>query len=304
MDNSSSAVRNDQASRLRELTKSIDAKEIQSQPPKSKLNIVPRLDPRVVLISEFPVIHGGHLLAWHLAQQFSLQDKRTAIIDLAPAGSRLPSLLQSLKNKQADEAVSARQPLWSESQHGRNLASWRASRPGQIDIVAQPIGEFPGVEQMPRICEQLLRALGRLQRPATAGEATWNTLIVLSEPQGIPLDSACWRAADEVLLLIPKSEAFRDQARAAFTARVPNRSSAQRLIALWKHRNSLPIWRANRTRLATVHAGHPQVPEMENLQWPWPPEASFNQATTRGNRSIATNAKLLARTLSGGTPSR
>ncbi len=293
----------DQASRLRELARP-DARAPQSPHfiPRKLESAQPQslatLDPRVVLISEFPVLQGGYLLAWRLAQQFASNQSRTAIVDLAPTASRLPSQLMSLREQQAISAVAARQPLWCESSHGRNLATWRVSAPGTIDIIAQPVGECPSAEQMPRICEQLLRTLGRLSHSSKTGEPVWNTLFILSEAQGIPLDSSCWRAADDIILLLPQSVAFRAHVEAAISLRVHSGTNTQRLMALWKQHASLRSWPANRKTLARVKDIHSQIPGMVNLQWPCPTEnALWGLPTIRSQRSVAKNAKLLAKSL-------
>ncbi len=284
-----SNIQADQASRLRELAV--------PGPWKTRPDIVAsdvsKLNPRVVLISEFPAMHGGFLLAWHLAKHFAGDHRRTAIIDLAPSASRLPMHLQNLGETPVD-VLQACQPLWSDTPLGRGLANWKMDSQSNIDLVAQPAGHFPTADQMPRIVEQLLRTIsGRNVFAGRDHRCSWSNIILLSDAHGVPLDDACWQAADAIVMLLPESASFCEQAQTALTARIPRRSEYQRRLLLWKQCVPFP-WMPVRP---SGHA-HRTLLDMDCTQsfcMRWPQDSTFAaSAARRSSRPIAKAASKLA----------
>jgi len=227
-----------------------------------------------VLISEFPVLQAGYRLAWELAKQWSQGGERIAIIDLAPAASRLPSQLTNSTDKTLERALAAQQPLWSDLAHGRGLAGHRAHHPGAIDLIAQTSGSFPTAEQLLRIYEQLLRSVGGPGRTVRADGPAWSTLILLSEIHGLPLDQACWQSADEILLVLPPSGVDPTQAGSVLEARLAAQNSGQRRLALWREPTGFHAWGIQTWGLghrpATGHVHRRDLPNFENRQLAWP----------------------------------
>lgn len=273
----------DQASRLREMARpspqssSTIGTNVQLTTQNLRLNpeLPTTLDPRVVLISEYPVLQGAFELAWRLAQQHARAGGRTAIVDLSPSASRLPAELARLQESHVDTALTHRQSLWSLTPHGRGLTIWsEGSEPveangGSIDIIAQPAGEYPTAEQLPRIYEQFLRAVGSGRRGNQLPAVKWNTIVLLSEAHGVPLDAACWQAADEILFALPKSDSYYEAARAALTARLSSSTGQQRRLALWKHEGLLNKWPIRRRTRSTSGDGSQNLPGFENRQILW-----------------------------------
>ena len=288
----------DQASRLRQL-----ASPLPRHISRFSLRFadVLKQNPRIVLISEFPVLQSAYGLAWELARQFSVAGGKTAIVDLAPAASRLPDQLRTSHRppleRELERALAAQQPLWSDAPHGRGLASWEPPAADTVTLIAQPPGAFPAAEQMPRICEQLLRSLDSSSRPTREAAPSWQTLILLSEVQGIPLDAPCWQAADEILCLLPKAKSrssTRPQshgqlalAEAALAARLLSRPSLQRRMALWKVEPEWYSWGARGARLNALRTPHVGLSGFENWQFPCPPVGPRNAARQRSSARLA-----------------
>ena len=285
-------IQADQASRLRELAV--------PGPWKIRPDVVPiegsQHNPRVVLISEFPAMHGGFLLAWHLAKLLAADDRRTAIIDLAPSASRLPMHLQKLGETPAS-VLQACQPLWSDTPLGRGLANWKMDSPSNIDLVAQPAGQFPTADQMPRIVEQLLRTIsGRSGFAGRDHRCAWSNIILLSDAHGVPLDDACWQAADAIVMLLPESATFCEQAQTALTARIPHRSEHQRRLLLWKQSAPFP-WMPGRPS-DQAHRRLLDVDCTQSFRMRWPQDTTFaSSAARRSSRPIAKAAVKLAAVL-------
>jgi hypothetical protein len=274
----------DQASRLREMAGPLtppispDAvKALASTKNSSLMSPQPTLlDPHVVLISEYPILQGGFELAWRLAQQYGRLGRRTAIVDLSPSASRLPAELGRLHETQADAALTRRQSLWIHTPHGRVLTPWSdvyaqdATDCNAIDIIAQPVGEYPTAEQLPRIYEQFLRAVGSGRRGNQPAAAKWNTIVLLSEAHGIPLDAACWQAADEILFALPHSTGYLDEARAALSARLSAATGVQRRVALWKQEGLLSNWAIRRWARMTEIDHSMTLPGFDDRPIVWP----------------------------------
>jgi hypothetical protein len=297
----------DQASRLRQL-----ASPLPRHISRSSLRFadVLKQNPRIVLISEFPVLHSAYGLAWELARQLTVAGGRTAIVDLAPAASRLPDQLRTSHRppleRELERALAAQQPLWSDAPHGRGLASWEPPAADTVTFIAQPPGAFPAAEQMPRICEQLLRSLDSSSRPTREAAPAWQTLILLSEVQGIPLDAPCWQAADEILCLLPQEKSrssTRPQshsqlalAEAALAARLLSRPSMQRRMALWKAEPEWYAWGKRGAGLNALRTPQVGLSGFENWQITCPTVDPRSASSQRRNARLAASlAKELNR---------
>jgi hypothetical protein len=299
----------DQASRLREMasptahTTSTTAVNSATAITNSSLTsgLPTRLDPRVVLISEYPILQGGFELAWRLAQQHCRSGSHTAIVDLSPSASRLPAELARLQDSQLEAALAGRQSLWSHTPHGRRLTTWseggaRADLSnGSIDIIAQPAGEYPTAEQLPRIYEQFLRAVGSGRRGNQLPAAKWNTIVLLSEAHGVPLDAACWHAADEILFALPSSVSYLEESQAALAARLSNTTGQQRRLALWKHDSLLSSWAIRRRPAKLANHCSMTLLGFDNRQILWPHQShSLFGARRRSKPAFARAARELA----------
>jgi hypothetical protein len=289
----------DQASRLRKMAGPWAATPGKSEPfalhpqvARSQLDAASELNPRVVLISEFPAMHGGFMLAWQLAKHFATDRRRTAIIDLAPSASRLPMHLEKFGQT---ESIRKRvcQPLWIETSLGRGLATWQQDADSNIDLIAQPAGQFPTAEQMPRIVEQLLRAIsGRHNLAGGNRQCAWSNVILLSDAYGVPLDEACWQAADAIVMLLPESVAFCEQARTALSARLPDPSACQRRLILWKQIGPMSWLRGRQPNID--HRNLLDVECSRSFRVRWPQESHFLSNSSRYSRVIASSAATLA----------
>ncbi len=131
--------------------------------------------------------------------------QQNLLIDLSPAASRLPHVL-------ADWIpANSYHPLWSQLASGRALwpnavnepapLSRRSSFSGDSKLsrctfaVAAEAQPTPcAVEQLPRLYEQLVRQLSR-----QPDRYRW--IVLLAADSIVPIDRACWQAADDVVLL-------------------------------------------------------------------------------------------------------
>lgn len=181
----------DQAEGLRQLRKP----ETPTIVPSSSSSRV--LDwPRIVLISEFPGTDAGARFAYHLAstlghpanQQPGEPRQQSLLVDLAPAASRLPQVL-------ADRLPADRYPpLWSELASGRTLATLSIGGETPLAVAAEDKLVPAVLDQLPRLYEQLVRQLSR-------GGQRFGWIVMLALDHIVPLDRACWQAADDIVLL-------------------------------------------------------------------------------------------------------
>jgi hypothetical protein len=237
---------NDQAQLLRQLAQPPEStkSEVGDEPSVLDEHFTLRHAPHVVLISELPSLQHGVSLALHMARRLSEQEPGTLLVDLAPAASRLPSAIAATPEAFVGWG-SKIQPFWSTSAHGRTLTNWTETRPAHLDILAQPAGDLPSIDQMPRLCEQLIRQIGNQGRIGADNPATYKSVIMLSECVGVPLDSVCWQAADTVILL-HDSEVVADQLWSILAARLVTASRGQRLLLLQKRMPTLRDWTSRR----------------------------------------------------------
>lgn len=152
--------------------------------------------PRIVLISEYPGTDVGARFAYHLASTlggcFDRQPSEprlpSLLLDLAPAASRLPHVL-------ADRLPADRYPpLWSELAAGRSLATLGIGGVAPLAVAAEYKLVPAVLDQLPRLYEQLVRQLSR-----SSTRFGWVVLLALDHI--VPLDRACWQAADDIVLL-------------------------------------------------------------------------------------------------------
>lgn len=152
--------------------------------------------PRVVLISEFPGSDVGARFGFHLASALSQPNlssdgssaRQNLLVDLAPAASRLPDVLADLV------PVKGYQPLWNALAAGKPLAVAELNKRHHVSVAAESQTVPCAVDQLPRVYEQLIRALSR-----QPDRYRW--IVMLGLDSVVPLDRACWQAADDVLLV-------------------------------------------------------------------------------------------------------
>jgi hypothetical protein len=218
---------------------------------------------------------------------------------LAPAASRLPGHLKQALHSDSG-SVPVAQPWWCDTALGKTLSRWHPSVTSATDVIAQPAGSYPTLEQMPRLCEQLLRWLS--QGRAVVGSedlCAWGSVVLLSEIHGVPLDQACWAAADEIILLLPDNQIqYVALAQAALAARLPRPSAAQRVIAIWKRERQVSIWPL-RSRLVRRRSGGCMLAgPAENFCLDWPATtAGRARSSRRTNRLMAKLGWLVAEEL-------
>ncbi|MEZ6136056.1 MAG: hypothetical protein R3C53_14235 [Pirellulaceae bacterium] len=246
--------------------------------------------PHVVLVSELPSLNGGLVLALQMAQEMALQARgadlasgsATLLADLAPAASRLPAVLADQHGLMHAES----QPMWQASSHGRTLAKWTKGQAHQLTVVAQPAGEFPTVEQFPRLCEQLIRHIAGKGREHGPGTDVYRNVFMLSECVGLPLDASCWRAAD-VILLLHDVAADAEQLHSLVSARLPKPTQGQRVILMRKELPRLRTWSSRRrieSRSDVPSDLERVLPHAEYFSICWP---QYHRKLARSMRSTA-----------------
>lgn len=198
--------------------------------------------PRVVMINEWPGSDVGARFAFHLACALGrdlLANLATAasphnlLVDLAPAASRLPGVLADLV------PAKAYHPLWSALAAGKALAPAELGTRYQVSVAAESSVVPCSIDQLPRLYEQLVRAISR-------NSAQYRWIVMLGLDGIVPLDKACWQAADDIVLVDNFELSGCERQAAAMRSRVDD-SDPQRTIwtlpkrAHWTERIS-PAW--------------------------------------------------------------
>ena len=203
--------------------------------------------PRVVMISECPGSDSGARFAFHLtcalgrdsfskdnlANSANVAAPHNLLVDLAPAASRLPDVLADLV------PAKAYHPLWSSLAAGKALAPAELGTRYQVSVAAESQTIPCAIDQLPRLYEQLVRAISR-----NSTEYRW--IVMLGLDGIVPLDKACWQAADDIVLVDNAELSGCQRQAAAMRSRVDD-SDPQRTIwtlpkrARWTERIS-PAW--------------------------------------------------------------
>lgn len=153
--------------------------------------------PRVVMISECPGSDVGARFAFHLACALgrdatasvgNVPTPHNLLVDLAPAASRLPGVLADLV------PAKAYHPLWSGLAAGKALAPAELGTRYNLSVAAESSAVPCSIDQLPRVYEQLVRAISR-----HSDEYRW--IVMLGLDGIVPLDRACWQAADDIVLV-------------------------------------------------------------------------------------------------------
>lgn len=279
----------DQATRLRELAR---PNRTASQSVSVSSN---EQTPYVVLLSELPANQGVIPLTLHLADQLQTSQSRTLVTDLAPSASKLAMLADSPARLLKHIGFEEIQQLWNETPNGKSLACGRLPEKPSVMLAAQPSGDHPSADQMPRICEQLLRFLR--QNPANRNlhepSRSLHRVFLTSESLGVPLDQACWQAADEIVLLCPYPVDV-EHVGSILTARLPTVPHRQRIVLLTKRGFKIRDWtlrkKVERSDAIRVHIGDTRR-DVEHIIVP-----GF-QTSTRLDGGLAHTAKALIREL-------
>lgn len=199
--------------------------------------------PRGIMIGEFQGLNRGYPLAWQLATDACRRGLRTLVVDLTPAASRLPEVVQTVRDLSPNPQAVRSLPLWQESAHGRTLSAWQPSAANTIDILAQTAPAYPTAEQMARFCEQLIRYMTQPQC------SMYDVVYFLSNASGIPHDSPCWQTANDLLLVWDEKETNELQLAAAIRARRSRYPENQRLLILGAKSSSLADWKIGRPKI-------------------------------------------------------
>lgn len=198
--------------------------------------------PRVVMISECASSDVGARFAFHLTcalgrepqnHSAAVPSTHNLLVDLAPAASRLPGVLADLV------PAKAYHPLWSGLAAGKALAPAELGTRYQVSVAAESQPVPCPIDQLPRVYEQLVRAISR-----HSNEYRW--IVMLGLDGIVPLDRACWQAADDIVLVDNHDLSGCQRQAAAMRSRIDD-SDPQRTIwtlpkrARWTDRFS-PAW--------------------------------------------------------------
>lgn len=200
--------------------------------------------PRIILISEFPGTDSGVRFAFHLAcalggLRVDGRERRSLLVDLAPAASRVPDVLRDVV------PLDQYAPMWNAVAAGRTLAAADVSTHRSTSIVAEAQPTLAAVDQLPRLYEQLVRQLSR--------QSQWDWIVLLAVDSVVPLDRPCWYAADDIVLLsgITPSDCHRQAA--AVRSRVSDGDPERRLWTVPSCSHSWrSAWRMRSNEVATT----------------------------------------------------
>lgn len=199
--------------------------------------------PRGIMIGELQGLNRGYALGWQLASDACRRGLRTLVVDLSPAASRLPEIVQSICRLSTQSQAARILPLWQESAHGRTLSTWHPAAANTIDILAQTEPAYPTAEQMARFSEQLIR---HITQPLCS---TYDIVYFLSNASGIPHDGPCWQTANDVLIVWDEKETNELQLAAAIRARTSLYLENQRLLVLSTKSPSLTDWKIGGSKI-------------------------------------------------------
>lgn len=211
--------------------------------------------PRVVLISEHPSSDVGARFAFHLACALGRDHISSGIssskpngphnllVDLAPAASRLPGVLADLV------PATAYHSLWSGLAAGKALAPAELGTRFALSIAAEPQAVPCPIDQLPRVYEQLVRAISR-----HSDRYRW--IVMLGLDGVVPLDRACWQAADDIVLVDNDELSGCARQAAAMRNRIDEHDPQRTLWTLpkrvrWTERFS-PGWLSSRRLVAAT----------------------------------------------------
>ena len=273
----------DQAEGLRQLRRSAPASE-------GRGRVLPW--PRLVLISEFPGTDAGARFAFHLARALGSQSadgfaEHSLLVDLAPAASRTPQVL-------ADWIPADRYPpLWSEMAVGQSLSTIELGGKLALAVAAESQMTPSPVDQLPRRYEQFVRQLSR--------RARWRWIVLLALDHIVPLDRACWQAADDILLLGNSEAADCQRQAAALRSRVIDADPQRRLWTLATRRTSWQVpWRSRSHAHATAEhwTSTDMAPRpLPAVPWPSPNARGQLRQGTRADDCLARSAQQVASAL-------
>lgn len=232
--------------------------------------------PRVVLISEFPGTDIGARFAFHLAcvlGQPSADGRspklgthsrsnnfRNLLVDLAPAASRLPYVLSDCV------PIDMHPPLWRSLSIGRPLSVVDLRQQYPLAVAAESHTVPCAIDQIPRLYEQLVRQLSR------QGER-YRWIVLLALDNIVPLDRACWQAADDVVLLTDSGPGDSHRQMAALRSRIDGPDAERTLWTLPKRPYS---WRSalshghDDAKVTACCENDLQVNRLSPVMWPRP----------------------------------
>ncbi len=239
--------------------------------------------PRVVLISEFPGTDFGARFAFHLATSLGASENepsQSLLVDLAPAASRLPHLL-------SDHIPCNRYPaLWTELAAGHSLCTYDLNK--RLPAVAAESHSVPhALDQLPRLYEQLMRQIIRQSD-------RWRWIVLLALDQVVPLDRACWQAADDIVLMCNQESTACHRQAAALRARISENDPQRSLWMLPTHSEKWLRFRRDLTLLNRWFEAGLAPKQLPRLTWPSAVAQSTFQGGTRADGQLARGAHKIA----------
>lgn len=256
--------------------------------------------PRVVMISECPGGDVGARFAFHLACALGREptghgvaapSTHNLLVDLAPAASRMPGVLADLV------PAKAYHPLWSALAAGKPLAPAELGTRYKVSVAAESHSVPCPIDQLPRVYEQLVRAISR-----HSAEYRW--IVMLGLDSIVPLDKACWQAADDIVLVDNHELSGCQRQAAAMRSRIDD-SDPQRTIwtlpkrARWTDRFS-PAWlgarRSDTASTRWLEAGI-ACKTLPVVGWPERCHAMTLREGSRADGALKRSAMRVAQTL-------
>ncbi len=275
--------------------------------------------PHCILLAEFPAQGRSAPLGWFLANELLRRLSRVTVgargllVDLAPAASRMRGVIERSMASGLGEPPPTLQPLWQETAHGRVLRKWEPLAGRRLDVVAQTDNVLPSPVQYQRINEQLIR---QLACPARWGQPQYDVTVLCAAGDGIPLDAACWQAADDILVVWSPELCEADPLKAQLNARIPSLAATQRIGCVYPAPSGLLGWLSGRSKGRAPASDPPpdhsrgdpaSAPVQWYAQWnvplvPWPTTGMHMRQYRRAARRIA--GRLSRMTLEGLLPRR
>ncbi|MFO1066578.1 MAG: hypothetical protein U0892_22180 [Pirellulales bacterium] len=250
--------------------------------------------PRVVLIHETPVSDAGLRWAMHLAHGLAEKSGPMSdvwFIDLAPCYSRLAGVTAG------GSMPAHHRECWLElAVHGRTQ---RTSSPVHAEGIGTTVhaaaAESAAVshDQLPRLYEQLLRQLRRL-------EPLPKWIVMMASEGRIAIDKACWLAAEDIILLSGDSPGARSISESSRLMRIDRPDASRRTWRLEKRlRRPLIDWRASRT--TTLSGSHAEIERSGRVVWPADPANWSHRTGRRADAYLKSSSAVVTRQLCAST---
>lgn len=254
--------------------------------------------PRVVLISEVPGTDIGARFAFHLACALGRQavghssgSEHSLLVDLAPAASRLPHILADWIPANCYRA------MWAELAVGRTLVPVDLGDRLPISVSAESRSSTPAMDQLPRLYEQLVRQLGR-------GVPRWRWIVLIALDQILPLDRACWQAADDIILLGNRELTGCHRQAAALRSRVLESDPQRTIWTVPKRATSWIHWGSEGLSSSKWIEAGIAPKQLPPVRWPNKVDNHNLRFESRIDRGLQRSAVRVAKALCGAVQSQ